>query len=86
MVQFQGVDHFLAGGQIKMAETLLQFEDLQAVAALDDGAGPLVKRRLLRIEFGQDLVLVAQDQTFGVAHVHGLFSLENETGATLTHI
>jgi hypothetical protein len=38
------------------------------------------------MEFGQDFVLVAQEQAFGVAHVHGLFSLENETGVTLTHI
>ena len=45
MVQLQGVQHLLAGGEIQMAEALLQLEDLQAVAALDDGAGTLVKRR-----------------------------------------
>ncbi|MNZ35575.1 hypothetical protein D3C78_529760 [compost metagenome] len=72
MMQLQGVQHLLAGGEIQMAEALLQLEDLQAVASLDYGAGPLVKRRLLRIEFGQDLVLIAQDQAFGMAHVHGL--------------
>ncbi len=81
MVQLQGVDNLLAGGQFQMAEALLQFEDLQAVAALDDGAGPLVKCRLLRIEFGQDLVLVAQDQTFGVAHVHGLSHWKMKLGS-----
>ncbi len=71
-MQFQGVDHLLAGGLIQVAEVLFQLEELQAVAALNDGAGPLIEGRLFRIELGQDFVLVAQDQTLCITDVHGI--------------